>query len=312
MGYIFLIIACFAGISKVIAMKSSGKVCSGEYNSIRINTFRSIICGCVSVVTFLIAGSRWNGDYWWIWLLSGLSNAIMMFVWILSTQRVGLIFIEAFCLIGSTAIPMIVAPFLYNGDTVSVWQWIGMACLFIAVVLLSVKPKTDTSKDLTIEDNAEKKNSDKKNSFLTWLYIFLLVVSNAGVSITQKLYPDKVGKDYTAFFNLMTFAVVLACFSIILVCGKIIAKKSFLPEKTESAKKLVIFVTIAAVMIYIYQYFSTTAAALLPSAVFYPLTRGISMCLTVASDVIIFKQKITKNVCIGLFFIFAAIILTNL
>lgn len=312
MGYLFLIIACFAGISKVVAMKSSGKVCSGEYNSIRINTFRSIICGCVSVVTFLIAGSKWCGDHWWIWLLSGLSNALMMFVWILSTQRVGLIFIEAFCLIGSTAIPMLVAPLLYDGDTVSVWQWIGVACLLVAVVVLSIKPKTEKKQDLIAEDSQEKKSETKKNSLLTWLYIFCLVLSNAGVSITQKLYPDRVGKDYTAFFNLMTFAVVLACFSIILVVGKIFAKKSFLPEKTESAKKLVIFVTIAAVMIYVYQYFSTTSAALLPSAVFYPLMRGISMCLTVASDVMIFKQKITKNVCIGLVFIFAAIILTNL
>ena len=307
MGYAFLLIACFAGISKLVAMKSSGKVCPGEYNSVRINTFRSIICGLVSVAIFLFTGAKAETSGWWIWLISGLSNALTMFVWILCTQRIGLIFVETFCLIGSTAIPMLIAPLLYDGDTVSVLQWVGVICLLLAVVVLSIKPKNQSKEELS--ENNGKKN---KSSVITIVYILLLILSNVGLSVSQKLYPTFVGEGYTAYFNLMTFAVVLFCFALVLIFGKFIKNKSFLPENTTSGKKLIIFVCVAAVMIYAYQYFSTLAAGMLPSAIFYPLAKGISMLLTVTCDVLIFKQKITKSVLLGLVFILASIVLTNL
>ena len=82
MPYLFLLIANVAGISKVIAMKNSGKVCPGEYNSVRINTLRSILCGLVSLAIFFIAGANAELNGWWIWLVSGLSNALMMFLWV--------------------------------------------------------------------------------------------------------------------------------------------------------------------------------------------------------------------------------------
>ncbi len=171
MGYLFLIVASFAGISKVVAMKQSGKVCPGEYNSVRINAFRALICGVVSVIAFLLSGVKSEGEYWWIWLLSGMSNALMMFVWILCTQRISLIFVETFCLIGSTAIPMLISPLLYDGETVSVWQWSGVICLLCAVVALSLKPNFARCAEANEKDktNAETvaKKTETKVSFLT-------------------------------------------------------------------------------------------------------------------------------------------------
>lgn len=318
MGYLFLIVASLAGIFKVVAMKQSGKICPGEYNSVRINTFRALICVVVSVIAFLLSGEKAIGDYWWIWLLSGASNALMMFVWILCTQRISLIFVETFCLIGSTAIPMLLSPFLYKGETVGIWQWLGVICLAAAVVFLSLKPKTPSVDGENKEETDDKRQGGKAKTVfksagvITAIYIFLLILSNVGVSVTQKLYPARAGEGYTAFFNLMTFLVVLTCFLVVLLYGKTVEKKRLLPENAASGKKLVVYVAIAAVMIYVYQYFSTLAGGLLPSAVFYPLARGLSMCLTVTCDVLVFKQKITKNVCMGLVFIIAAIVLTNL
>ena len=75
MGYVFLFIASFAGISKMAAMKSSGRMCPGKYNSIRINAFRSLICSAVALVVFFAAGARVSSAGWWLWLVSGVSNA---------------------------------------------------------------------------------------------------------------------------------------------------------------------------------------------------------------------------------------------
>lgn len=53
MGYVFLLIASFAGITKMAAMKGCGKVCPGAYNSVRINAFRSLLCAAVAVMIYV-------------------------------------------------------------------------------------------------------------------------------------------------------------------------------------------------------------------------------------------------------------------
>lgn len=341
MGYVFLLIASFAGITKMAAMKGGGKICPGAYNSIRINAFRSLLCAAVALVVFFATGARASNAERKLWLLSGLSNAVMMFAWLLCSQRISLVFVEAFCMLGSVAIPLFLAPVLYAGETVNARQWVGVACLSAALIFLSLKPKThgkfaadkrsgaqtqnvvkipktrtagekDAAESAAVDASAPAGKKTKKAAAVTAVYIVLLILSNAGVSVTQKLYPVRAGKEYTPFFNLATFGVVLACFFGVLLGGKAFAGKKMLPENAASGKKLALFVFVAAVMIYVYSFFATLSAEALPSAVYYPLARGISMLLTVLCDALIFKQKITKNVCAGLAFIFAAILLTSL
>ena len=304
MGYLFLILANIAGISKVAVMKGIGKKCPGKYNSVRINAFRALICALVSVAIFCFSGAKSESGHWWIWLVSGVSNALMMFVWILCTQKIGLVFVETFCMIGAVAIPMLLAPLLYKGERVSLWQWLGAACLLAALIVLSAKPKAAGP----VVEKPERKRGGPAFAAC----IALLILSNVGVSVTQKLYPARVGKEYTPYFNLMTFGVVFLCFAAVLLYGKLVKKKSLLPDSAILGKQLAGFVSIAALMIYVYQYFSTQAAAALPSAVYYPLSRGVGMILTAACDAVIFKQRITKNTMVGVFFIFASILLTNL
>ncbi len=324
MGYVFLLIASFAGITKMAAMKGCGKVCPGAYNSVRINAFRSLLCAAVALAVFLASGARAEKEEWWLWLISGVSNAAMMFAWLLSSERIGLVFVESFCMLGSVAIPLFLAPVLYEGEAVNARQWAGAACLLAALALLFAKRKNAAArggetKELSenIPERAaaqtEKTAAERrKAAAITAAYIVLLVLSNAGVSITQKLYPVRAGKEYAPFFNLMTFFVVCACFLAALLAGKTFAGKRLLPENAASGKKLAAFVSVAAVMIYVYSFFATLAAEALPSAVYYPLARGVSMLLTVLCDSIVFRQKITGNVWAALAFIFAAIALTSL
>lgn len=142
MGCLFLLLADLAGITKAAVMKGVGKACPGEYNSVRVNGLRGLICVAVSGAIFWLSGAEAGRGHGWIWLLSGLSNAVMMFVWILCAQRIGLVFVETFCMIGAVAVPMLLAPLLYEGERVSPGQWLGAACLLAAVAALSAKPKT--------------------------------------------------------------------------------------------------------------------------------------------------------------------------
>ena len=306
------------------AMKGCGKVCPGAYNSVRINAFRSLLCAAVALAVFLASGARAEKEEWWLWLISGASNAAMMFAWLLCSERIGLVFVESFCMLGSVAIPLFLAPVLYEGEAVNARQWAGAACLLAALALLFAKRKNAAARDGETKEfsgniperaaaQTERTSAERrKAAAITAAYIVLLVLSNAGVSITQKLYPVRAGKEYAPFFNLMTFFVVCACFLAALLAGKAFAGKRLLPENAASGKKLAAFVSVAAVMIYVYSFFATLAAEALPSAVYYPLARGVSMLLTVLCDSIVFRQKITGNVWAALAFIFAAIALTSL
>ena len=325
MGYVFLLIASFAGITKMAAMKGCGKVCPGAYNSVRINAFRSLLCAAVALAVFLASGARAEKEEWWLWLISGASNAAMMFAWLLCSERIGLVFVETFCMLGSVAIPLFLAPVLYEGEAVNARQWAGAACLLAAPALLFAKRKnavaarggetkefSGNSPERAAAQTEKTAAERSKAAAITAAYIVLLVLSNAGVSITQKLYPARTGKEYAPFFNLMTFFAVCACFLAALLAEKAFAGKRLLPENAASGKKLAAFVSVAAVMIYVYSFCATLAAEALPSAVYYPLARGVSMLLTVLCDSIVFRQKITGNVWAALAFIFAAIALTSL
>ena len=53
-------------------------------------------------------------------------------------------------------------------------------------------------------------------------------------------------------------------------------------------------------------------AAQLPSAIYYPLTGGLTVGFVFLLDVIAFKDKVTVKKIIGFFIVIAAIILINL
>lgn len=327
MGYIWLLIAKLAGITKVVAMKQGGRLCPGSYNSVRINSFRAVICLAVSVCIFLCASMRASTDYAWIWVLSGLSNALNMFSYVICAEKVPLVFVEAVSLVGAVVIPLFAAPYLYSGEHVGVLQWLGCAALFCAVVTFSLKTKKATktqpvatgaaepatdAEPATEVPTADAKKGDGKFDIRTVGYLLLCLFSTAGVCITQKLYVDRVGKPFVAYFNLMTFTIVFACFAAVLLLGRVAKKKAILPQDAQSNKKLTVCILVTAVTMYAVQYTSTLAAGLLPSAVFYPLSQGIGLAFSAVSDVVIFKQKITLFVVLGLLLTLAGIVLINL
>lgn len=319
MGYLFLLLTNLCGITKVVCMKKCGRLFPGEDNSIRINSVRALICACVSVIIFLFAGAKasWTNSY--IWVISGISNAGLLFFWLLCSERASLIYVETFGLFGSVVIPLFLAPVLYEGESVNVFQWIGIACLLLAVVALSVKPANKAKNaDLAAEGEqaATRDTPEKrfKSDLTTVICLIFLILSNAGVQVTQKSFVKKIGGDYLPFFNLMTFCTVLLCFvAASLIRGVIKRRSGKEATNPESlGKKGLLLVFLAAVAIYAFQYFGSLASGKMDSAVYYPLVSGISIILTVLGDVVIFRQKLNKNMIIAFVLVLFTIVLTNI
>lgn len=334
-------------------MKKAGLGAKGNYNSVRINFIRSAICLIVSLAVFFAAGANFTADFLWICLLSGAANALSMFSWIICSEKANLVLVEIFSLIGSVAVPLMLSPALY-GESVSLVNIVGVILLFIAAVIFSIKPENfvgNTEKEaeptIKIDDSDASENAAKtdekqakiteeqtkatkkslKNFLSTAFFLVLSGLSLAAISVTQKLYVYKVGKNYNAFFNLITFLCVFIGFFAVAIIGKIFYKKSFLPEITrpnpsgseadgKNTKKqtelLYVYIIVAAVCIYVFQYFSTLAANILPSAVFYPLSQGAQMILSAISDAAIFKRKLTAFTIIGLIITVIGVIIINI
>lgn len=334
-------------------MKKAGLGAKGNYNSVRINFIRSAICLIVSLAVFFGAGASFTSDFLWICLLSGTANALSMFSWIICSEKANLVLVEIFSLIGSVAVPLMLSPALY-GESVSLVNIVGVILLFIAAVIFSIKPENfvgNTEKEaepvIKIDDSDASENAaaaaekqtkiteeqtkatkkSLKNFLSTAFFLVLSGLSLAAISVTQKLYVYKVGKNYNAFFNLITFLCVFIGFFAVAIIGKIFYKKSFLPEITrpnpsgsdfggKNTKKqtelLYVYIIVAAVCIYVFQYFSALAANILPSAVFYPLSQGAQMILSAISDAAIFKRKLTAFTIIGLIITVIGVIIINI
>ncbi|MBQ7769931.1 MAG: hypothetical protein IJ373_01960 [Clostridia bacterium] len=284
MGFFYLIIARLAGIFKVIAVKKCGTVAKGAKNSVKINLIRALGCLAVSLIVFAFSPSGLDTNGLWISLLSGVSNALFLFLWILAAERLSLCLVEVFCMLGSVVLPQLLAPLLYEGETVSWHQWLCTGALVLATFLFFPK-------------------STKKAPF-DWKSLLLLTacgLTSAGTVISQKLYGAYSSSNISVF-NLTTFAAVCAAFSIaflfIIIKDKR-EKKGSEVEKQKFTATVWVLIAIATTMLYANSYLHTLASNHFSSAVFFPLSYSIGWFFTFLSDLIVFKEKATAKKIVG-------------
>ncbi len=306
MGYLFLLFAKLAGAAKMAAMKYAGREATGTFNSIRINLIRSFICMGMSVVLIAFDPGV-TGSHLWIGIVSGIANAVNMFTWILCATRASLCVVEIFMMFATVVIPLLLSPFLYVGETVTLLQWIGVVLILAAVVLFAVPGRS------TADEKKDKKAVDRTSVIL----IAVCMLSSTFVTVTQKLYVTRVGKEYTAFFNALTFILVFICFVIAyFVMRRILFRKSDGGEAIPTVNKLsgaaYGWIAVAAAGMVVYQFTNTLASAYLPSAILYPLAYGSGFLLTAAMDTFLFHEKVTLRRVLGTLSAIAGSVLTVL
>lgn len=289
MGYLYLAISKFCAAAKMAAMKNCGDSKDPTTAAVKVNTVRSAIILIVSVIVFAASRSA-TTDGLWIAVLSGASNAINMLSWIVCATAVSLCVVETFVMIGSVVVPLALSPLLYAGETVSVMQWLGAGLILAAVALFCVGRGAKFSR-----------------KGIVWLAVCAL--SSAGVNISSKLYAVRVGSEYAAFLNLVSFGIVFAFFAVTAAVMFIVNRRKAASkdeeiadpseEETKSRElfrlpaKTYLWIAIAAVGMYATNYFMTLSSALLPSGVLYPLSYGGGFVITALMDTLIFKQKLT-------------------
>jgi len=124
--------------------------------------------------------------------------------------------------------------------------------------------------------------------------------------LTKKLFTE-FSKGKTEVFQLYTFAFVLATLFIIFLFFP--RKKA--EDRPKFSSKVIMYIFVAIVMLYTFEYFATLSASYLDSAIYYPLSYIISMPLNFLTDTLVYKEKITLNNIVGIVLVTLSGVLIN-
>ena len=261
---------------------------------------RSVICLPISAAIWLIAdggGTTATGNF--IIVAAGFGNAFSMFTWIWSSSLVPLMLIECVSMIGALVIPLLLAPYLYNGDSVSLIQWIGCILIFASIFFFINK-----------DGGKKKQGSVFKKVMVIGLYMISAMIN----TIFKKYYTFHITEKNLGSIEYFTFISFLSALGLFLVLFAVFYKNE---RKANGGsvelpfKKVRIYILIAAINLYVSELFATYASQL-PSAIYYPLTRAILIVGTFLLEVMVFKDKVTLKKVIGFIVVIAGIILVNL
>jgi len=306
--YLALIASGCGNALKQFAMKNCGRRAPGAFNSICINLARAVICAVVSIVFWLASGlGTTNGLGYFSAIMAGIANAVGLFCWIIASGFIPMSLIEIFSAFGNLVVPMLLAPLLFNGDSVGILQWVG-CILLVASVFTFLNPA-----------DIKGKSDGKKGSGMLFkvVIVALQTVSAGAVTVFQKYYNFHVlshGNGTMEYFNLISFFVMIVAFLLAFLFFYIFKRESITEGggRVELPYKSVwIFILMAGIGLYIAQYGSGIASEL-PSAVYFPLSKSAIMIETFILDTVVFKDKFSFRRVIGLIMVIIATVLVNL
>lgn len=289
MGYLFLFLSKIAAIIKMISVKNCGNIASGARNSVLINLIRAIGCITVSLAVCLVSGfGKMDTIGLIISIFSGVSMGASLFTWVLVATKVSLCTVETFCMAGGVVLPLIVAPFVIEGESVSIAQWVGSAILFVAMFCLS------------------KGNKKTKLDGISLILLLVCGFANFGCVFTKKLFTTFSkgnAEDYQLYTFIFVFLTLIAIF--------LFFPKKKTVDSPKFTSKVVLYIALAIIMLYLVEYLATLSSNYLSSAIYYPLSYIISMPLTFLADIAIYKEKITVNNIFGIVLVTLSGVLIN-
>lgn len=315
--FLALIAASGGNALKQYAMKNCGKRAPGPFNSICINLARAVICVTVSVFFWIGTGMGTTNTLGYSSaVLGGLGNAVGLFSWILASGFIPMSLIEIFSTFGNLVAPMILAPYLFNGDGVSLLQWIGCA-LLVASVFTFIEPARERVARRSGSAGAVNLQENRRGSTAYVIIIVTLqTVSTGMATVFQKYYNFHVaakGNGTMEYYNLISFCVVVLVFLLGFAFFALFRRERISNGSGRIAlpyRSVWAFILMAGVGLYVAQYGAGIASEL-PSAVYFPLYKSAVMLETFILDTLVFKDRFTLRRLVGLVLVIVASVLVN-
>lgn len=297
MGYLYLVLAVFAGITKAVCSKKQSSKAGTVPSALLTSFVRMLFCLPIGAAFFLIGGSKLYAladvGTILISLLSAAATSAYVIAWLFSVRKGAFMLSSVFVMLGVVVTVGLSAVFF--SESVTVKQIIGLIVLVIAALVMC-----SYSKDI--------------KGRLTASAVVLLILCGllTGVmDFSQKLFVYVVKDGSVEAFNFYTYlfsSVILG------VCYLLFSKNRSVEaeEPLRVLKAVLPFIILMGVATFLGSYFKTLSATYLPAPVLYPLFQGLTLPLTSITMALFFKERITAKSVIGIIIAFVSMLLINM
>ena len=294
MGYVFIGLALFFGLTKSFCGKKASYLIKKPLDAVGVNTLRMILCFIIGIIISLnsFEGITDKGLILSA-LLCGVSTACFTVSWLLALSTNAYMVVEVFVMCGIT-VPLVLCRIFY-GEPISYVQIIAIVLLVVAVYCMCTYGK-------------------KEKIVITPKAFFLLAFSavSSGLSdFSQKLYVKTAPQTNISLFNLYTYlfaALVLVVSFLVFRAKTQKDQRNVMP----TIKKAFPYILIMAICLFLYSYFKVCSAEHLDAVLIYPLSQGLAVVFTLIMSVTVFKEKINTKGLIGVILGLAAVLTINL
>ena len=177
---------------------------------------------------------------------------------------------------------------LFYGETIDVFQYIGMGIMVLCIVL-----------------STNKSSGEEKRASIKWVAISLIsCVFNGGVGVMQKIHQSSSHKDELTVFLLSAFAFITVSSLVLYIITRAKERKlegekhvDFKPSKKQALVCLLSGVTLSVPHVA-----NLYLAGQMPSAVFFPIINTGSLVLTTIAASLVFKERLSPKQWVGLAF----------
>lgn len=297
-GYLYLSLALFAGITKGFC----GKKVSGSMQNFKdclfINAVRMLFCTLIGIVFVVIDGDwsfyQLSFDRLGVYLLSAFGMSIFCVCWMYAYKQDAYVFLNIFTML-SSIITCFLSVIVYR-ETVQWNEWVGIAILLFAVICMS------------------KYNEGLKGK-LSWKSWLILIIGCSGCAVadfSQKIFVTSINGS-VATFNFFTYAFGLALLLITYgIAFGFNSQKKMVKITSNLKDKRYIFAYFAmSLFLFLNTTFKTMAARWLSSAQIYPVLQGANLILSGLMAHFIFKEKLNSRAIIGMVCAFSGLIFMN-
>lgn len=299
LGYLFIAFAMVGGTAKAYCGKrTSGLICTTT-DAVYMNTVRMAICVLVGfAIALLQTGSLASFALptvgMAISILSGMCQAGFVLFWLLSVKTGAYVMVEVFILLG-TILPIVICHICFD-ETTRLLQWVGYLVLLCAVFLLC-------SYNNTIKARLGAKS---------YALLFAAGITNGLSDLSQKLFTRLQPTESKAVYNFYTFLVAAVVLGSVLLLRSLHGHGNGAENTVARKRKMYLYIGVMAAGLFVYNYFKTCAAEIVPAAKMYPLMQGISLVITIVMAALLFGERIKWKSASGIALTFAALCMMNL
>lgn len=294
MGYLFLSAALLSGAAKGYCGKKTSGYTENFKDAMAANILRMLLCIAIGmgivVLTGDIADISPSAEIIAISALSGVSTAVFVVSWLMSVRKSAYMLLDIFLMFG-VLIPLVAGKILFDEEIRAI-QWLGIAVLFIAVVIMC-------------SYNTSLKG---KMTLLSLMLLLICGISNGITDFSQKLFVKCIPDTSVAVFNFYTY----------IFAGLTLAIAYFFIDRSEGNDcrallgKSIPYIIIMAICLFANSYFKTRAAEYLNTILLYPLNQGAALIISTLMSSLLFKEKLTLTAVLGITTAFAGLIIINL